>query len=43
MVELERSWEALKFKSFKLSRPRTKYMNCNFSEDVQSAETSIKI
>ena len=30
-AKLERWWETLESKGFKITRTKTKYMNCNFS------------
>ena len=33
-AKLERLWEALESKGFKISRIKIEFMNCNFSRDV---------
>ena len=35
-AKLERWWEALKSKGFKLSRPKLEYTDCNFSGHIES-------
>ena len=42
-TKLERWKEALESKGFKISRTKTEYMDCNFSEDLQRAETTVRI
>ena len=42
-VELERWQEALESKDFKISRTKTKYIECNLNGDVQRAETPLII
>ena len=42
-AKLERCHEALESKDFKLSRTKTKYMNCNFSKDVLRDEPPVRI
>ena len=36
-------WEALEFRSFKISRTNTKYINCKFDRDVYRDAIHVKI
>ena len=42
-AELERWWEALEFKGFKISCTKIEYMYRRFSGDVQGVETTMRI
>ena len=41
--KLERWWEALNLKGFKISYTKIEYINCNLSGDVQRSEPIVKI
>ena len=42
-AKLERWREALESKSFKISRIRTEYIDCNFNRHIERAKTTVRI
>ena len=42
-AKLQRWWEALESKGFKLSRTNTEYMICNFIAHIKRAKTTMRI
>ena len=42
-AKLERWWEALESKGFKISLARTEYMDCTFSGHIERVETNMRL
>ena len=42
-AKLERWWEPLESKGYKISRTKTEYMDCNFNGHIERAKTTVRI